>query len=67
MSFNYSAFAYQFVERAPQGVLTNFFKAFESVSNVLITRLETDSYSGTEEYELAIIAQRIQDGLTPYQ
>jgi hypothetical protein len=67
MSFNYSAFAYHFVEKAPQGVIRNFFKAFEAVSNVLIARLETDTYSGVEQYECAIIALRIQDGLAPYE
>jgi hypothetical protein len=66
MSFNYQAFAYQFVERAPQGVLRNFFQAFEAVANVLITRLESDTYSGMEEYELAVIAQRISDATQQY-
>jgi hypothetical protein len=67
MSLNYSAFAYQFVERAPQGVIRQFFAAFEAVANVLSSRIDSDTYNGPEEYECGIIAKRIQDALEKYQ
>jgi hypothetical protein len=64
--FDYSAFAYHFVTKAPGPVIRNFFKAFEAVSNVLIQRFDTDTWDSVEEYEAGIIAKRIEDALDGY-
>ncbi len=67
MSFDYPAFAYHFVNHASGAVILNAFKMFESLINVMATKLDEGDINDNAEMEVAIAAKRIQDAMEIYK